>query len=63
MKRAKHIDTHFHFVRLCVKGNILETHYVPSEENTPDGFTKPLERIKFKRFQDSIGVKWVTNSH
>lgn len=56
MKRAKHIDTRYHFVRCCVKGNTIDQREVDSEDNAADGFTKPLDKIKFKKFRDAIGV-------
>lgn len=56
MKRAKHLDVRFHYVRECVTQKKIELEYCPSDSNWADGFTKPLERIKFLKFRESIGV-------
>lgn len=63
MKRAKHIDTRYHFVRCCVKGEIVEPLDVPSESNAADGFTKPLDKLKYLKFRDFIGVKCSDAEH
>lgn len=30
--------------------------YVPTAEMIADGFTKPLDRVAFKRFKDMLGL-------
>lgn len=63
MKRAKHIDTRYHFIRFCVHGNYIKLRYTPSAKNAADGFTKPLDRIEFEEFRKDIGVQRTSDEH
>ena len=57
MNRAKHVDIKNHYVKDIVAIGQATIKYVKSDDNEADGFTKPLQRIKFQTFRDSIGVK------
>ncbi len=41
-KKSKHIDVRYHFIRDLYESGELEVHYVSSEENVADLFTKAL---------------------
>ena len=56
MRKAKHIEIRYHLIRHKFhEGSILPLD-IKSEENPADGFTKPLNKIKFNRFLKSIAV-------
>ena len=55
--RTKHINTRYHFVREYVEDGILKVLFVRSEENDADLFTKNLNKEKFQKHCDSIGLK------
>ncbi|GKB54700.1 hypothetical protein Tco_0905453 [Tanacetum coccineum] len=47
--RTKHIDIRYHFIRYHIlKGNI-ELHFIPTQYQLADIFTKPLDEPTFKR--------------
>lgn len=57
-KRAKHVELECHFVvKVVAKNGIIGPRYFDSDKNPADGFTKPLQKIKFENFRDLIGVK------
>ena len=62
MRRAKHIDVRYHYVQECVSSKIVKLQYVPSAENLADGFTKPLDRVKFTQFRTRLGLQHPTSS-
>jgi hypothetical protein len=47
---SKHISLRFHSVRERVAREDVKLHYVPSEENTADLFTKSLGKGRFYFF-------------
>ena len=57
MRKAKHIEIRYHFIRHKVKDGTILPSDVNSENNYADGFTKPLDRKKFTEFCENIGVK------
>lgn len=57
MRRAKHIDLKYHFVKSSTENGWTVPKEINSEDNPADGFTKPLMRVKFELFRDMIGVK------
>lgn len=56
-KRTKHIDVKYHFVRDEVESKNVKLIYICSENQIADMFTKPLDRIKFFKFRDQLGLK------
>ena len=54
--RTKHIDIKFHFIREKIKNCEIKLEYCPSEDMIADMLTKPLGRVKYKRFRDLMGV-------
>ena len=45
--RTKHIDIKYHFIREHVMNGNIEPHFVPSEKQLADIFTKPLDESTF----------------
>lgn len=54
LKRSKHIDIKFHFLKHLVQTKKIEIKYICSEENVADMFTKPLGKEKFHKFRKEI---------
>lgn len=54
--RSKHIETRDFLVRDYEKKGILETLYVPSEDNEADMLTKPLGPRRLKKLTELIGL-------
>jgi hypothetical protein len=47
--RTKHIDIRHHFVRECIEDGIVIIHFVKSEENEADPFTKNVSAAAYKK--------------
>ena len=54
--RSKHIDIKYHFVKEKLLDGLFKLVHVASENNSADGFTKPLGGPAFKKFRDAVGV-------
>ena len=54
--RTKHIDIKYHFIREHVMNGTIEMHFVPSEEQIADIFTKPLDESTFTRLVSKLGM-------
>ncbi|GKC11803.1 hypothetical protein Tco_1008585 [Tanacetum coccineum] len=53
---TKHIDIRYHFIRdLILKGDI-ELHFIPTQYQLADIFTKPLDEPTFKRLIVELGM-------
>ena len=55
-ERSKHIDISYHHIRDLEEQRKMRITYVPTSEMIADGFTKPLDRVAFKRFKDMLGL-------
>nr|GEU44386.1 retrovirus-related Pol polyprotein from transposon TNT 1-94 [Tanacetum cinerariifolium] len=54
--RTKHVDIRYHFIRdHILKGNI-ELHFIPTQYQLADIFTKPLDEPTFKRLTVELGM-------
>ena len=49
-QRSKHIDIKYHFIRNEISEGIVKLHYIPSNNNLADIFTKPFTKIKLNSF-------------
>jgi transposase InsO family protein len=49
-QRSKHIDIRYHFIRSEVQEGSVTLHYVPSEKNMADLFTKPVSKVRLNLF-------------
>ncbi|GKB48300.1 retrovirus-related pol polyprotein from transposon TNT 1-94 [Tanacetum coccineum] len=47
--RTKHIDIRYHFIRYHILKRDIELHFIPSQYQLADIFTKPLDEPTFKR--------------
>ncbi|GJR80423.1 reverse transcriptase domain-containing protein [Tanacetum coccineum] len=60
--RTKHIDIRYHFIMdRIIKGDI-ELHFIPTQYQRDDIFTKPLKESTFKRLIVELGKAIVTSS-
>lgn len=57
IKRLKHVDIRFHFVKELVKREKLKLMYVKSEDQIADMFTKPLRKESLLKFCFMCGLK------
>ena len=55
--RTKHINIQHHFIRDKVSERAVELQYIKTENQVADSLTKPLNKIKFKRFRKAIGLE------
>ena len=55
--RAKHISIKYHFVREQVENGVVILKYCPSENMLADMFTKGLNRDRFCKLREMIGVQ------
>jgi hypothetical protein len=55
--RTKHIGIKYHYIREKVNDKSIELKYCPTEEMTADVLTKGLNRDKFERLWDKMGLK------
>ena len=55
-RRMKYINIKYYYFREYVKTDIVDPHYVPTNEMLADGLTKALNRLKFNTFAASIGM-------
>jgi hypothetical protein len=56
---TKHIDVKYHYVHECIAVKKIELYFVPTEDNTADIFTKNLERLKFEKFKQQLGIEFL----
>ncbi|GKC59788.1 hypothetical protein Tco_1087386, partial [Tanacetum coccineum] len=47
--RIKHIDIRYHFIRDHILKGDIELHFIPTQYQLVDIFTKPLDELTFKR--------------
>jgi histone deacetylase 1/2 len=57
--RTKHIEIDFHFVRDRVGKRLLEIHFIPSQDQVSDGFTKALAARQLEEFKHNLNRKRV----
>ena len=56
--RLKHISVRHFFLKDLIDKGIVKSDYVKSEENPADGFTKVLDKIKFKNWIGLLGLQY-----
>nr|KYP37453.1 Copia protein [Cajanus cajan] len=52
--RSKHIELDYHFVRERVSLSLLVTHYIPTNDQVVDLFTKPMSKATLMHFQTKL---------
>jgi len=55
-KRTKYIDICYHYIRECIEDNKVSVVFIPGNDNPADMFTKNLDRLKFVKFQEQLGL-------
>ncbi|GJV97556.1 retrovirus-related pol polyprotein from transposon TNT 1-94 [Tanacetum coccineum] len=59
--RTKHIDTKYHFIRDHILKCDIELHFVPTDLQLADIFTKPLAKPSFTRLVAELGMLNITS--
>ncbi|GKB52023.1 retrovirus-related pol polyprotein from transposon TNT 1-94 [Tanacetum coccineum] len=54
--RTKHIDIRYHFIRDHILKGDIELHFIPTEYQIADIFTKPLDEPTFTRLKAELGM-------
>ncbi|GKB24159.1 retrovirus-related pol polyprotein from transposon TNT 1-94 [Tanacetum coccineum] len=54
--RTKHIDIRYHFIRDHILKGDIELHFIPTEYQLADIFTKPLDVPTFTRLKAKLGM-------
>ncbi|GJR20016.1 hypothetical protein Tco_0968543 [Tanacetum coccineum] len=54
--RTKHIDIRYHFIRDHILKGYIELHFIPTEYQLADIFTKPLDEPTFTRLKAELGM-------
>lgn len=57
MRRAKHIDLKYHFLKESFNNGHVKPTVIDSEDNPADALTEPLMKAKFEIFRNMIYVK------
>ncbi|GJV89544.1 hypothetical protein Tco_1533482 [Tanacetum coccineum] len=55
--RTKHIDIRYHFIKDHVLKGDIELHFIPTQYQLTDIFTKPLDEPTFKRLIVELGMR------
>ena len=61
--RAKHIRLRYHFVRECVKDNIIKLVRIPTKENAADMLTKNVTKPMFEMAMKKIGMRVIRDQN
>ncbi len=54
--RSKHIENRYHYIQDALVNNLLKLEYIPSKSPSADLLTKPLARIQFQKFTETLGL-------
>ena len=54
---AHHIEICYHHIQDLIEKAIIDVSHILSAQMAADGFTKPLNAIKFGKFHDLIGIE------
>lgn len=56
-QRTKHIDIKYMFIRELIREKKIVLKYMSTDKQRTDIFTKPLARVKFTEFVDTLNLK------
>ena len=59
--RTKHIEIRHHFIRDHVSNGDCEIHFISSEHQLADFFTKPLAKDRFNWLRTQLGILDASN--
>jgi len=62
-QRTKHIDIKHHFVRDYIEKGNIKLAYIASEANIADILTKSLDKARFEKLRELMGIKQIVNQH
>ena len=54
--RSKHIGIRYHFIRDMVQRGTVRLDHIGTNEQVADIHTKPLGKVKFLTFRESLGI-------
>ena len=54
--KIKHIEIRYHFIRDHVMNGEVELHFIPTEFQLADLFTKPLDESRFNMLISELGM-------
>ena len=54
--RSKHIDIRYHFIQIMVQRGAVRLDHIGTKEQVADILTKPLGKVKFLTFRESLGI-------
>ena len=54
--KAKHIETHIHFIRDCAEKKLIELVQVPTDLQLADIFTKAYDKKRFEYLITTLGM-------
>ena len=54
---ARHIEICYHHIQDLIEKAIIDISHISSAQMAADGFTKPLDAIKFGEFHDLISIE------
>lgn len=57
LKRMKHLDIKYHFIKQKVDENIIHITYIHTSNQLADILTKPLSRPLFEKLRELMGLK------
>jgi len=57
---TKHIDIRFHYIREQIELGVIEAQFMAGSENPADMFTKALDRVKFQKFRQELGIEFIS---
>jgi len=60
---TKHISIRYHFIRERVQEGTIELHFVPTDEQLADIFTKPLTEATFTKLVTKLGMIMGSSVH
>ena len=54
-ERTKHINVKYHYIRNLINKGTIDVIFISTEDQKADGFTKALDKVKYKKFLSQIG--------
>jgi hypothetical protein len=58
-RKYAHINVKYHYVHECIVVKKIVLYHVPTKDNTADIFTKNLGHLKFEKFKQQLGIKFL----